>query len=64
MSRKMPLNSGSGPGTILGLLFFVVIFKGAGPKPSLEKIGVSITQTRRTRKPLKPGEKSGLMTVH
>ena len=57
MSRKMPLNSGSGQGTILGLLFFVVIFNGAGPKPPLEKIGVSITQTRRSRKPLKPGKK-------
>ena len=57
ISRKMPLNSGSGQGTIIGLLFFVIIFNGAGPKPPLEKIGVSLTQTRKKRKPLKPGKK-------
>ena len=55
ISRKMPLNSRSGQGTILGLLFFVVIFNGAGPKPSLTQIGVSLTETRR---------RSGVMTVH
>ena len=57
ISRKMPLNSGSGQGTIIGLLFFVIIFNGAGPKPLLEKIGVALTQTRKKRKPLKPGKK-------
>jgi hypothetical protein len=57
ISRKLPLNSGSGQGTILGLLFFVVIFNGAGPKPAVEALGVAITQTRRKRKPLKAGKK-------
>ena len=63
ISRKMPLNSGSGQGTIIGLLFFVIIFNGAGPKPPLEKIGVSLTQTRKKGNHLNQEKRSGLMTV-
>ena len=54
---KMHLNSGSGQGTTLGLLFFVVILNGAGPKPSLIQIGVSLTEARRKKKPLEAGKK-------
>ena len=57
ISRKLPLNSGSGQGTILGFLFFVVIFNGAGPKPAVETLGVAITQAIRKRKPFKSGKK-------
>ena len=57
ISRRLPLNSGSGQGTILGLLFFVVIFNGAGPKPAVQSLGATITQTRKSRKPMKAGKK-------
>ena len=53
----MPLQSGAGQGTILGLLLFCVTFNGAGPKPSIENIGSIITQTRRKRQPIKEGKK-------
>ena len=65
ISRKMPLNSGAGQGSILGLFCLCIIFNGAGPKASKENIGQAITQPRRKRKPLKTGKKrSGLMIVH
>ena len=32
-SRKAPLNSGCGQGTLLGLFCFCITFNGAGPKP-------------------------------
>ena len=68
ISRKMPLNSGSGQGTIIGLLFFVVILNGTVPKPSLIQIGVSLTDTRRKRKPLEAGKKKWvddcILTAH
>ena len=57
ISRKIPLNSGTGQGTLLGLLFFVVIINGAGPGPAVEPVGVTITKTRRNRKPIKTGNK-------
>ena len=56
-SRKLPLNSGAGQGTIIGLFLFCVTFNGAGPKPQTEPIGQIITQPRRTRKPIQKGKK-------
>ena len=56
-SRTMPLNSGAGQGTILGLFLFCVMFNGAGPAPSTEPLGVAISQTRKCRKPIKKGKK-------
>ena len=56
-SRKLPLNSGSGQGTIIGLFLFCVTFNGAGPKPHTEPIGQIITEPRRTRKPIPTGKK-------
>ena len=56
-SRKLPLNSGSGQGTILGLFLFCVTFNGAGPKPHTEPLGKTITQPRRRRQPIQRGKK-------
>ena len=56
-SRKLPLNSGSGQGTILGLFLCCVTFNGAGPKPHTEPLGQTITQPRRTRQPIQRGKK-------
>ena len=53
----MPLHSGAGQGTILGLLLFCLTFNGAGPKPSAERIGKIITQARKKRQPIKEGKK-------
>ena len=63
-SRQMPLNSGAGQGTIIGLFLFCVMFNGAGPKATTEPLGVAITQTRRRREEnlSKRARKSGLMT--
>ena len=57
MSRELPLNSGTGQGTILGLFFFCITFNGAGPKQTTEPLGITITQTRKRRKPIKTGKK-------
>ena len=56
-SRKMPLNSGAGQGTMLGLFFFVIIFNGARPKPATIMLGEALTQTGKKRKPLQKGKK-------
>ena len=56
-SRKAPLNSGCGQGTLLGLFCFCIMFNGAGPKPQKENIGDIITQPRNTRKPIPAGKK-------
>ena len=56
-SRKMPLNSGAGQGTLLGLFCFCVMFNEAGPRPSKEPLGEIMTQIRRNRKPIKAGKK-------
>ena len=56
-SRKLPLNSGAGQGTIMGLFLFCITFNGAGPKAHKEPLGQIITQPRRTRKPIKKGKK-------
>ena len=56
-SRKLPLNSGAGQETIMGLFLFCVTFNGAGPKAHLEPLGQTITQPRRTRKPIRKGKK-------
>ena len=56
-SRTLPLNSGAGQGTILGLFLFCVTFNGAGPKPHTEPLGRTITQPRRTREPIRTGKK-------
>ena len=53
----MPLNSGAGQGTIMGLFLFCVMFNGAGPKPSTEPLGVAITQARNARKPVRKCKK-------
>ena len=47
ISRKLPLKSGAGQGSILGFFSFCIIFNGAGPKPSQEALGQSITQPRK-----------------
>ena len=57
MSRKLPLNSGTGQRTILGLFFFCITFNGAGPKPITEPLGITITQPRKRRKPIETGKK-------
>ena len=51
-SRKAPLNSGCGQGTLLGLFCFCITFNGAGPKTMKEDVGKIITQSRNSRKPL------------
>ena len=56
-SKKAPLNSGCGQGTLLGLFCFCVMFNGAGPKPQKEDIGTIITQPRRMRKPIPAAKK-------
>ena len=56
-SRQMPLNSGAGQGTIIGLFLFCVMFNGAGPKAITEPLGVAITQTRKRREPIQKGKK-------
>ena len=56
-SRKGPLNSGCGQGTLLGLFCFCIMFNGAGPKPQEENIGDIITQPRKSRKPIPTGKK-------
>jgi hypothetical protein len=56
-SRKAPLNSGCGQGTLLGLFCFCIMFNGAGPKPLKEEIGRIITQPRRMRKPIPSAKK-------
>ena len=53
----MPLNSGAGQGTIIGLFLFCVMFNGAGPKPATEQVGVVISETRESRNPIKKGKK-------
>ena len=56
-SKKLPLNSGAGQGTILGLLLFCITFNGAGPEQNKQEIGRTITETRRKRKPMNKGKK-------
>ena len=56
-SRKAPLNSGNGKGTLLGLFCFCITFNGAGPKASEESIGKIITQPRQRRKPMPAAKK-------
>ena len=57
VSRKAPLNSGCGQGTLLGLFCFCLTFNGAGPKAMKEDIGKIITQPQRRRKPIPAGKK-------
>ena len=57
LSRKAPLNSGCGQGTLLGLFCFCITFNGAGPKTNKETIGQIITQPKNKRKPIPSGKK-------
>ena len=50
ISRKMPLNSGAGQGSILVIFCICIIFNGAGPKASKENIGQAETQPRKKKK--------------
>ena len=56
-SQKLPLHSGAGAGTIIGLILFNITFNGAGPRPLEESIGKTITDIKRKRKPIKTGKK-------
>ena len=56
-SQEMPLDSGAGQGTILGLFLFCITFNGAGPKPRTEQIGDTITKPKNIRKPITEGKK-------
>ena len=49
MSKKLPLHSGAGQGTILGLFLFCITFNGAGPETRTKQIGEKITQIRKKR---------------
>ena len=51
-TENMP--GGTGAGTPLGLLCFLVLFNGAGPAASKTGLGEQVTQTRR--KPMKKGK--------
>ena len=53
-TEQMP--GGTGAGTPLGLLLFLVLFNGAGPKASKVSIGEQITVPRRQRKPMDKGK--------
>ena len=56
-SRKAPLDSGCGQGTLLGLFCFCITFNGAGPKTIEESIGKIITQPLKKRKQIPAGKK-------
>ena len=56
-SRKAPLDSGCGQGTLLGLFCFCITFNGAGPKPIEQSIGQIITQPMKRRKEIPAGKK-------
>ena len=56
-SRKLPLHSGAGQGTIIGLILFSITFNGAGPSPRQREIGKTITETKKRRRPMQAGKK-------
>ena len=53
-TEQMP--GGTGAGTPLGLLCFLVLFNKAGPEANKASIGEQVTQTKRARKPIKKGK--------
>ena len=52
MSETEQMPGGTGAGTPLGLLCFLILFNEAGPKTNQTQIGEQITQLRRYRKPI------------
>ena len=56
-SRKAPLDSGCGQGTLLRFFCFCITFNGAGPKPIEQSIGQIITQPMKRRKLIPAGKK-------
>ena len=56
MSSTEPMPGGTGAGTPLGLLLFLVLFNGAGPQASQLSIGEQVTVPRRQRKPMDKGK--------
>ena len=47
---------GTGAGTPLGLVCFLVLFNKAGPEANKASIGEQVTQTKRARKPIEKGK--------
>ena len=56
MSSTEPMPGGTGAGTPLGLLLFLVLFNGAGPQAIQLSIGEQVTVPRRQRKPMDKGK--------
>ena len=54
ITKTEDMPGGTGAGTPLGLLCFLVLFNGAGPEASKTSLGEQVTETRR--KPIKKGK--------